>query len=679
MHHKISYRPEINGLRAIAILFVVFYHTEKIIFGSNFFKGGYIGVDIFFVVSGYLIGSIIFKELKLTNNFSFFNFYERRLKRIIPALIILLLTCSLISFFILLPGDLLHFSNSVLSSTFFISNMFFWKTSVVYSAIESTNIPLLHTWSLSIEEQFYLMAPLFFFLIFKFFSKKLLLILILISFLSFSLSVFLSINSPGFNFFILFSRAWELSLGTILSFIEVFLPKKKKINYSEKLLTIVSVLILLIYFFSISDKTYHPSVITFFPVLGCFFLIYYTRDKSCLVKKILSSKIFVFLGLMSYSLYLWHYPILVYFKKFGFDKNTNIISVLFILSVVFLISSLSYFFIEKPFRSQKINTNSYRNLAILTVILIAINIFFIKSEGFQNKIPKEFKESVSFKKNDLQCSLYVKIKKYCIYNTENGVKDIILLGDSVPNSFAENLSDKIKNTKFMLITFTRGGTYYSPTGKFINSRNAKIKYNKSYDDVITEFFKKDINEKIIVVSYDYKARFEEQGFIYINELSKKISPLELINKKNKEGLFEKGLKDHKYDFTRTLINLAKNNKIILIYPFPRPSKDILQFSYSQNILKNLGFKKNYTLVKKDYTSASLMDFLTENKNTFNILDNINHKNIYRIYPHEYFCDVKNDKCKFVEEGSFLFYDNLHLTYKGGKKINSAILEQIKKL
>ena len=679
MQHKINYRPEVNGLRAIAILFVLFYHTEKIILGSNFFKGGYIGVDIFFVISGYLIGSIIFKELKLTNKFSFFYFYERRLKRIIPALIVLLLTCSAISLFILLPSDLINFSYSTLSSIFFISNMFFWKTSVVYNATESINIPLLHTWSLSIEEQFYLIVPLFFFIIFKFLKRKLLLVLLSITVLSFLVSVFLSVNSPSFNFFILISRVWELSLGTILSFLDIFHPRKNKSDYSNKLLTIISLLILLIYFFYISDQTYHPSVITLLPVLSCFFLIYYTGSKNDFVTKILSAKIFVYLGFISYSLYLWHYPLLVYFKKIGFNQDTTPISLVLIVLVIFLISFLSYFFIEKPFRSKKINTVSYKNLAILSIALILLNVFFIKTDGTNAIFSNQNNKNLNFIAEDRKCELFVVVETYCSYNEQVGSKDIILLGDSVPDSFAKDLSDQIKNTKFRLITFVRGGTYYTPSGKFINPKNAKIKYNKSYDETISNFFDKSKDQKIIIISYDYRSRFEEENFIYINDVTKKVSALELINNKNKKKLFKKGLKDHKYDFTEMLINLAAKNKIILIYPFPRPSKDILQLSHSQNILKKIDFLKNYSLIKKDYTRSSLKEFLKRDKNIFDILDNISHKNIHRIYPHKYFCDIKSDNCKFVNEGNYLFYDNLHLTKQGSKKINSIILSTVKKI
>ena len=139
------------------------------------------------------------------------------------------------------------------------------------------------------------------------------------------------------------------------------------------------------------------------------------------------------------------------------------------------------------------------------------------------------------------------------------------------------------------------------------------------------------------------------------------------------------MKDHKYDFTEMLINLAAKNKIILIYPFPRPSKDILQLSHSQNILKKIDFLKNYSLIKKDYTRSSLKEFLKRDKNIFDILDNISHKNIHRIYPHKYFCDIKSDNCKFVNEGNYLFYDNLHLTKQGSKKINSIILSTVKKI
>ena len=210
----LNYRPEIDGLRCLAVLSVIFYHGEITIFGESFFKGGFLGVDIFFVISGYLITSIIINDTK-NNNFSIFNFYKRRFRRIFPALISILLVNILIGYFILLPDQFIELAKSFISSIFFISNYFFYYIGQEYSATNSFLIPFIHTWSLGVEEQFYIIYPIIFVIFYRLIDfKKIIIILFLVSLL-FSHLFFQ--ENPSLNFYIIISRIWELMLGAILS------------------------------------------------------------------------------------------------------------------------------------------------------------------------------------------------------------------------------------------------------------------------------------------------------------------------------------------------------------------------------------------------------------------------------------------------------------------------------
>ena len=159
---QLTYRPEIDGLRAIAVISVIIYHAKINLFGFDILAGGFLGVDIFFVISGYLITSIIYKEIKLTNNFSFSYFYERRIRRIIPALFFVLLICIPFAWLFILPEDLIDFCKSLLFSIGFTSNYFFYFSEQDYISKESLYVPLLHTWSLSVEEQYYIIFPITF-------------------------------------------------------------------------------------------------------------------------------------------------------------------------------------------------------------------------------------------------------------------------------------------------------------------------------------------------------------------------------------------------------------------------------------------------------------------------------------------------------------------------------------
>ena len=217
---KISYRPEIDGLRAVAVISVIFYHAQINIQGFDLFKTGFIGVDIFFVISGYLITLIILKELIITNSFSFKNFYIRRIKRILPALLLVILVSLPLSWIYLLPNDFIDFLKSVLYSLGFSSNFFFHYSGQEYGADSGLLKPLLHTWSLSVEEQFYILFPLLFFLIFKYYKKYLIYFLFLGFFISLFLADWGSKNHPSFNFYVLLSRGWELLAGSILAYFE---------------------------------------------------------------------------------------------------------------------------------------------------------------------------------------------------------------------------------------------------------------------------------------------------------------------------------------------------------------------------------------------------------------------------------------------------------------------------
>ena len=218
---RITYRPEIDGLRTISVFAVIIYHANFILFGHGLFTGGFIGVDIFFVISGYLITTLILKEIYKTNQFSFKYFYERRIRRILPILLFVTIFTSLISYFILLPSSLIDFGKSVLSIISFGSNFYFNYTGNGYGQENSLLKPLLHTWSLSVEEQFYILFPICLIIIIKFFRKYLLTVLFLSFLISLFFSEYCSKFYPGTGFYQLPFRGFELVIGSLLSYFEL--------------------------------------------------------------------------------------------------------------------------------------------------------------------------------------------------------------------------------------------------------------------------------------------------------------------------------------------------------------------------------------------------------------------------------------------------------------------------
>ena len=381
-----KYRSEIDGLRAIAVISVLVYHAKISILNYEILKGGFLGVDIFFVISGYLITSIIFRELITTNSFSFSYFYERRVRRILPALIFVMITILPLAWIYLLPNNFIDFSKSILYSIGFSSNYYFYSSGQIYGAESGLLKPFLHTWSLSVEEQFYILFPILLLILFKYFRKYLIHTLIFLFLVSLFLAEWSSKNYQWLNFYFLPTRAWELLAGSILGFFEVTKGQRSNNKIFNLLLPTTGAILIIHSIFFFDDKILN-SFYTLIPVVGTCLIIWFS-NKNDFIIKILSTKLFVGIGLISYSLYLWHYPIFAFGRITQFTQGSlfNKITVVF---VVIILSVISYFFVEKPARNKKKNFKIILSL-ILTFILtlIIFNISVVNKEGYQNRIPE---------------------------------------------------------------------------------------------------------------------------------------------------------------------------------------------------------------------------------------------------------------------------------------------------
>ena len=359
-----TYRPDIDGLRAIAVLAVVFYHS-----GFNVVSGGYVGVDIFFVISGFLITTIMVRELA-DGKFSIVGFYERRMRRILPASIATVAACLVAGYFILGTRDLGNLAHSAIANSLFLSNIFFYMQTGYFDASAELK-PLLHTWSLSLEEQYYVVTPLLLMLIAKFFKQKHLLFVIPISILSFAACVYwTNVNQPA-AFYMLTTRGWELLIGSILAIAAI--PRISS-EAGMRFLAMIGLVLILFSMFMFDDQTVFPGAYAALPTLGTAILIYTGRSGSTPINRALSVRPMVFVGLISYSLYLWHWPIIV-FSKYLKAATLNHVESMVMLLAIFATSVLSWRYVETPFRRKRLAASRkklfFASLGATVVLIVA--------------------------------------------------------------------------------------------------------------------------------------------------------------------------------------------------------------------------------------------------------------------------------------------------------------------
>ncbi len=374
------YRPEIDGLRALAVALVVLYHAK--IFGI---PAGFLGVDVFFVLSGYLITQIILRDLEL-GQFTMANFLERRARRILPALFLVVLICIPAFFALMVPYQLVDFGKSLIATVVFVSNILFWRESSYFAQAAELK-PLLHTWSLSIEEQFYLIYPWVLILFAK--SRR---ARIIGFFVCAGVSVFLAqwLSSHSIvvaNFFLLPSRLFELLIGALAAHFQSNFDRLK--NQTALIGSAMALLGIIAPAFIFSASTPHPSVWTLIPVLSTAFLLLLSRPDN-FIHNCLSCRFMVGLGTISYSLYLWHHPVFAWAKLKGLDTQTWFLAVL-LIGIATVGATLSWKWIENPIRHRLLLKSKKQfawTLVGTSAFILVLGTSAILTRGFIHRFDK---------------------------------------------------------------------------------------------------------------------------------------------------------------------------------------------------------------------------------------------------------------------------------------------------
>lgn len=370
-HQSLAYRPDIDGLRALAILPVLWFHS-----GLPGLSGGFTGVDTFFVISGFLITGIIHREIG-QGRFTFSGFYERRARRIGPALLTVIGATLAMGAVLLLPSELEKLGESSLAALFMVPNIYFWMEAGYFRLGEGIT-PLLHTWSLGVEEQFYLFFPFALILAHRFNILRATLWAVLIG--SFALSVAATLYAPAASFYLLPTRAWEMALGGILAVGLVRVPASWQSAGG-----IAGMILLVLSAVFITKQMPFPGWVALLPCLGAGLIIASGPDHPS--GRILSHPILVWIGKISYSLYLWHWPVFVYLRHYNASVELSVAESVFGVGVSTLLAWLTYQFVEQPARQKTMGLRKVMlGLSAGIIVISAVAIALITSKGFPQRL-----------------------------------------------------------------------------------------------------------------------------------------------------------------------------------------------------------------------------------------------------------------------------------------------------
>ena len=656
-----KYRFDIDGLRAIAILLVVGFHNFP-----HIVQGGFVGVDIFFVISGFLISMIILKEVK-EDTFSYINFYTRRIKRIFPALIVILLACLFFGYFIDFPDELMLLGKHIAGSAIFAANLIFYRESG-YFDISSELKPLLHLWSLGIEEQYYILWP-FLVVVFYKWNRSFLPVILFFLILSFLINIMLVANHPEAAFYLPITRFWELLVGSMLAFItlehklQAWLGKyNDKLNYNvvlkfQNICAWLGLVLIITSIFFITEHNHFPGFWALLPIIGTFFIIL-AGQNAWLNKHILANTIFVFFGLISYPLYLWHWVLLSFFRMMGEDPSLQMRICIITISII--LAWITYRFIEKPIRFGKQTRIKPIALIASLVLMVMIGIYLRESGGLPNR---SFMKNQNMLANDLMyntsklpyppCPAELKNSEpklnYCL-QSRNSRPISVVFGDS----HAEHIFYGIAKTDSVHNWLLVGNSSCMPlTGVTIEGGDVTqcqertkniISYINSQDSIHT-----------IVLSF-FGNVFKDTSFA-ADHLKSHNGPsprVKIIGNENNK--LQKKVDLFKYGIEKTVTELeSKGKNIIIVIDVPELPffpRDCIPRLFKHSVVTECSISKLTVLKRQDQLRALLKDIKKS------------HPNIRIFDPLTFLCD--DHICRVKLDNILVYRDSHHLSIRGGE-------------
>ncbi|MCH6255886.1 acyltransferase [Puniceicoccaceae bacterium K14] len=634
-----TYRNDIDGLRAIAVLPVILYHV-----GLGF-SGGFLGVDVFFVISGYLITGILLKDMA-AGSFSLARFWERRIRRIFPALTVVTLASMIAAWFLLFPDDFVDFGKSALAQVFGVANIHFWMGSGYFEGASELK-PFLHYWSLAVEEQFYVVLPFLLMGLFKFVRVRLTQVIFLLLLGSALVGFVATWYKPGASYFLLPSRAWELLAGSLLAVRQFSSNAKEETLVRNQILCEViaalSFVVLSVCYFAYNTSTHFPGLGALIPVLATSLIIWSAERNQTIVSKFLSLSPIVFIGKISYSLYLWHWPLIVFHKHWKLEPASPLEQGLLVVAS-FGFAILSYYLVESPFRGKKIFTRRssvFKAFAATSGLVTALGVCILANQGYKTRIAEEhlrfaekmFEVDPNFKNSSLEDIRRGNILSLGKSNPgkEDTSKrtDLIVWGDShalallpVLNQVAEKSSAKILYSCYEGIVPL---VDYETTNPSKDLKKLSLPLNEA----VASYIEKHKPRNVLLIAYWTQGSIEtEKGWDYFAEKLEKTA----------KRMLETG----------TNVYIMRT---VPVYVGDLPKK-LVQSSKAGRDLRSAGMAVDHYHERSSHQDRA-----------FSIVEKLGVK---LLDPEPYLTD--EGRCIVVHDDEPVYFDNMHLTINGSQLV-----------
>ncbi|WP_313618239.1 acyltransferase family protein [Agrobacterium sp.] len=657
-----SYRPDIDGLRAIAVTAVVIFHA-----GVNASSGGFVGVDVFFVLSGYLITGHIYSEVR-AGRFTYKFFYVRRFKRILPALLVVLLISTALAALILSPSEMKGYSISAASAVLGVSNFYFWLSANYFSP-STDHIPMLMTWSLAVEEQFYLIFPIILIALFRFARQRLLAAIVCISVVSLLLSILGVQLYPSLTFYMLPTRAWELGAGAILAIAQA--QGFSMLNYRRgvrEFTSAIGMALILVPIFIYSTDTIFPGAAALPSVVGTAMVI---ATRVSITNKILSFKPAVFLGKISYSWYLWHWPLLVFARVSSPDEIPQHYLLLNV-SVSLLLAMVSYRFVEQPFRKTKVTETrvllTYGTAAAVVAAIVVLPALFNGFPGRVSSSVYELESSINQREPCLVSygSTAPSMSLSCV--PQNGTSEIALIGDSHAAALAPGLRLLAARDGFNITVMTKSScppmvsvTRFMPNHPKHDQECAA--FNQSVFDVIEN--NSDIKTVILAGYWAAPLVEANSGSRYVDSiLPDADAPIE-----SNRLMLQRGLADQIERITKL------GRKVIVLQDVPLFDKNPVSIALRDALpLRSLIASLSHPVENDKFTLPASVRFEKELSSARSVVSEVaaaQTQSIELIDPYNTLCVA--ERCEHRSGEGVLYIDKQHLSLAGSAKLAKEIL------